>query len=111
MDIDKLRGVWFHSREEDQGDRVVYRGRSYPFPPSRSARDSFTFREDGMVEVGRPGPGDASESTPAVWVVEDRLLTVSMAGREDVFVIESADEEMLVLRRQRSKEVGNGQQE
>ena len=111
MHSKKLSGTWYHSSEEDRGDLVVYRGPSYAFPPARMARNTLTFSEDGRAEVGRPGPADASVSTVVTWLVDDDSLKISAPGREDVFTIESADEDVLVLRRQQSKEVSDGAQE
>ena len=98
MDRDRLVGVWYHSHEEDRGDRLVYRGPGFEFPRSRAARDSITLHEDGSAATGRAGPVDAAELEHGAWVLDGETLTMTIGGRELAYEVESAAAETLVLR-------------
>ena len=51
-------GAWAHSYEEDQGGDLVFRpSGSFPFPPSRRARETLAFQGSAMI-TGMPGPDD-----------------------------------------------------
>ncbi len=101
MDPEKLVRVWFHSHEEDEGDRVVYRSQSYDFPRSRAPRELLTVEPDGTVAFGKPGPADASTYRQGAWELAGDVLTLSGAGGPQKYQIDSVDDEKLVLRRLR----------
>ncbi len=105
VDEKKLAGVWFHSHEEDQADRVVYRPTSYELPRSRAPRESLTIDPSGSCTFGGPGPADASTSETGTWQATGDELTLLRAGRKEVYEIVSLDDDALVLRR---RERGNG---
>lgn len=108
VDVGKLYGVWFHSYEEDQGDRVVFRDQSYDFPRSRAPRRSLTIEPDGSVAFGAPGPADASTFTEGNWDVSKGLLRISQLGRLEVYDIESLEDTLLVLQRRAPEEGTDG---
>jgi hypothetical protein len=98
VDTGKLQGVWFHSSEEDQGGRIVYRDQSYEFPRTRAPRRSLSFRPDGTVVFGAPGPADAAVTSEGRWeVAGDRLILLS-EGRREEYLVESLEDTVLVLR-------------
>lgn len=99
MDAAQLRGHWFHSHEEDSDDRVVYRDRTYEFPPSRVPRRALNLGADGVLSLGLPGPTDARARTAGRWTLEGRCLTLEAADTREQYEIESADAGRLVLRR------------
>lgn len=99
IDVGKLVRRWFHSHEEDQGDRVVYRGETYDFPRARAPRRSMAFDSDGTVVLGEPGPADASSFGEGTWSVSGATLTLTAAGTREIYQIESLEAGLLVLRR------------
>ena len=99
MDRDRLVGVWYHSHEEDRGDRLVYRGPGFEFPRSRAARDSITLHEDGTAAAGSAGPVDAAELEHGAWVLDGETLSMNVGGLERTYGVESATADALVLRR------------
>lgn len=101
MDTEKLARVWFHSHEEGEGDRIVYRSQSYDFPRSRTPRDSLNIQPEGTVGLGEPGPADASIYRQGAWTLASDVLTLSGPGGPTEYQIESVDDEKLVLRRLR----------
>ena len=42
-EVGSLVKRWVHSREEDDGERMVFRPAQYPFPRSRGARQAMTM--------------------------------------------------------------------
>lgn len=105
VDESRLTRVWFHSHEEDQAGRVVYRPDSYEFPRARAPRESLTIDPGGGVAFGRPGPADASTSQSGTWDVTGDTLTLASPGRTEEYEVVSLDDDALVLRR---KGRGNG---
>ena len=105
MDVSRLLGLWFHSREEDKKDRVVYRGRSYDFPRSRAPRRSLKFESDGTVIFGSPGPADGATTTKGTWKVADKFLILTAAGLQETYEIELIEDELLFLKPREYKEV------
>jgi len=67
---DQIFRRWTHSREEDQGDILVYRPNDYPFPPARG-REGLEFRENGEFIRYQIGPTDSSLAVPGQWIVKD----------------------------------------
>lgn len=111
VDRDRLAGVWFHSHEEDEDDRLVYRGPAYEFPRARAPRDSITIEADGSVAFGQAGPADSSTLTRGSWSDADEGLTLSTPGEEVVFEVQSVDADVLVLRRRAKRRANGGDQE
>lgn len=111
MDVSRLPGLWFHSHEEDDGDRIVYRSRSYEFPRARAPRESLDIGANGVVAFGRGGPADATTSSAGAWEVHDGVPVLIAPGGSDAYVVESLDDDMLVLRRRTPEEVRDGEEE
>jgi len=84
-----------HSHEEDDGDRVVLRRPSRPFPPARG-RVRLTLQPGGEIEAVKPGPDDRPVAAAGAWTP----TTISAEALGGELAIESADDERLVLRRQ-----------
>jgi hypothetical protein len=107
MDVSKLLGLWFHSYEEDEGARKVYRDRSYDFPLSRAPRPSLNIEAGGTVRFGAAGPADQTISSSGRWELADDTLTLSAAGTREVWQVESLDEGRLILRPRNAGEETN----
>jgi hypothetical protein len=60
---------WTHSREEDQGDILVYRSDDYPFPPARG-REGLEFRENGAFILYQIGSTDRNLAVPGQWSIQ-----------------------------------------
>ncbi|MBI4780974.1 MAG: hypothetical protein HY785_06580 [Oscillatoriophycideae cyanobacterium NC_groundwater_1537_Pr4_S-0.65um_50_18] len=60
---------WTHSREEDQGDILVYRPNDYSFPPARG-REGLEFCENGEFLYYSMGPTDRSLGVPGRWSLQ-----------------------------------------
>jgi hypothetical protein len=108
MDVSKLVGLWFHSHEEDERDRTVYRRDSWDFPRSRAPRSSLRIEEDGTVVFGRPGPADETVSDRGAWKVADDVVTLFAPGGHEVWVVDSLDADRLILRRKTEGEGKDG---
>lgn len=61
---------WTHSREEDQGDILVYRPSDYPFPPARG-REGIELRENGEFIHYQIGATDRNLAVPGQWSVQE----------------------------------------
>ena len=70
-----LQGTWLHSREEDQGDTMVYRTNTYKFPPSRG-RTGFAIGPFGRFTQYDIAPTDGLQGQPGTWTLlnGNRLL-------------------------------------
>jgi len=67
MNQEPIKGSWTHSREEDEGDILVYRPtQSYAFPPARG-RDTLVFSEGGQLSNYMPGPDDRPREVGGSW--------------------------------------------
>lgn len=64
---------WTHSREEDQGDILVYHptDSDYPFPPARG-REGLEFRENGEFIRYPIGAADKSLGVPGRWNAQNQ---------------------------------------
>ena len=101
--MNEITGPWVQSHEEGDSDRIVMRRPDYPFPPSRG-RVAITLEPGGEVGVRRPGPDDRSVSATGAWRLSGTRLVISAAGFTGEFDVESADEQKLVLRRDRTRQ-------
>jgi hypothetical protein len=99
VDVSKLARSWFHSHEEDKGDRIVYRSDAFDFPRSRAPRDSLVLEPDGTAAVGHAGPADKTISTLGTWDVSGDVLRVATSGVPVEWEIEVLDDDALTLRR------------
>ena len=70
-----LKGTWLHSREEDQGDTLVYRPNTYNFPPARG-RTGFAIGPNGRFTQYDIAPTDGLEGQAGTWTLlaGNRLL-------------------------------------
>jgi hypothetical protein len=98
MEVDKLVGQWFHSYEEDETGRRVFRNASFDFPRSRAPRPLLTLAEDGTATFGQPGPADETIASRGTWELDGDVLTLSVGGTPEVWEIESLEDGRLVLR-------------
>jgi hypothetical protein len=64
---------WTHSREEDQGETMVYRSDDYPFPPARG-REGLEFRENGEFIQYRIGAADVNSAVSGRWSIQGETL-------------------------------------
>ena len=92
-----LEATWIHSHEEDQGDRLVFRGPTFEFPPSRG-RTGFTLKSDGVVEVVGPGPNDRRQVSSGRWTLTGKRLEIKSTGFSGTFDVEEMDNNRLVVR-------------
>ena len=92
---------WTHSREEDQGDVLVYRPSNYLFPPARG-REGLEFRKNGEFIRYEIGSTDRSLGVPGRWsvrnpnIVEVQFLNQS-ASPYTLSILE-CDEQILKVR-------------
>jgi hypothetical protein len=61
---------WTYSREEDQGDILVYRSDKYQFPPARG-REGLEFREDGEFIRYQIGSTDRNSAISGRWSTQE----------------------------------------
>jgi hypothetical protein len=94
----KIEGSWVHSHEEDKGDRLMFRISTYAFPPSRG-RTAFTLKSGGEVVLGYPGPDDRQKMASGHWSLKGDLLEIKAPTFSGTFVIETLDNDVLVVRR------------
>jgi hypothetical protein len=99
VDVSALTGVWFHSHEEDEGDRIVYRDSTYDFPRSRAPRQSLAIEPDGTAVFGEPGPAEATEASAGRWEVSEGGVRLRRPSGGEEFEVESLEGGVLVLRR------------
>lgn len=62
----ELTGIWLHSHEEDTGSTMVFRPRTYAFPPTRW-RDAIELRADGTCIWHGSSPDDRGQPVPSRW--------------------------------------------
>lgn len=93
---------WTHSREEDQGDILVYRPSDYPFPPARG-REGLEFRENGEFIRYQIGATDRSSAVPGRWSVQNgNVVEVQLPNQSTssyTLTILECDEQILKVRR------------
>ncbi|HEX7039044.1 MAG TPA: hypothetical protein VF202_02900 [Trueperaceae bacterium] len=73
--------------------------RGADLPPSRG-RTVLTFREDGGLDVGAPGPDDRPRDAAGTWRLEGDLLTIEAPVLGGTYRVVVASQERLVIRRQ-----------
>mgnify|MGYP000287417660 CR=1 FL=1 len=92
---------WTHSREEDQGDILVYRLSDYPFPPARG-REGLEFRKNGEFIRYQIGTTDRSLAVPGRWSVKDtNIVEVQFPNQSALsytLTILECDEQILKIR-------------
>ena len=66
--LKELQGTWLHSREEDQGDTLVYRPNTYNFPLSRG-RTGFAIGPFGRFTQYDIAPTDGLAGQPGTWTL------------------------------------------
>jgi len=92
---------WVHSYEEDTPSEMVFRPSSYAFPLSRG-RHGFQLKSDGIAITSGPGPGDASQKTPASWSVGSNgelHIDISSTQESRKYQIVSAEPDRLVVKK------------
>lgn len=98
MSTPSLSGRWVHSHEEDEHGHMVFRPGRFEFPPSRG-RLSFTLEPDGAAGVDSPGPTDRPVSQSGTWRIDGDRLILKTPGWTAEYVIESIEDDRLVVRR------------
>jgi hypothetical protein len=96
----QLAQRWIHSREEDSGKSLVYRGEDFDFPPARG-RDGFLLHDDGTMQREGPGADDRVAQSPGTWEIQqgNHLVLQSPAGnRSQVYEIAEVSRDRLVLK-------------
>lgn len=90
---------WFHSVEESDQNRIVYRTAGFDFPRSRRPRNSVKFNRDQSLSVGGPGPADARRFESGQWTRRGGVISFLLGGSHEDFEIKEITEEILVLKR------------
>ena len=101
--VSRITGPWIQSHEEGDRDRIVLHRPDYPFPPARG-RVAITLEPGGEVGVRHPGPDDRGVPATGAWSLSGSRLVISAPGLAGEFDVESADEQTLILRRDRKGE-------
>jgi hypothetical protein len=98
-----LQQHWVHSHEEDTDREMVFRPKSFQFPPSRG-RSSFALGSDGTLLEGGPGPGDRGEESAGTWKLEDEDKLVFFRGSQATPMrtlrVKSATKDRLVIHKE-----------
>jgi hypothetical protein len=93
---------WTHSREEDQGDILVYRPNDYSFPPARG-REGMEFCEDGEFLYYSIGPTDRSQAVPGrLSIQQTKVVEIQFPDRSIpsyALTILECNEQILKVRR------------
>ncbi|MFM7427807.1 MAG: hypothetical protein ACKO7W_22880 [Elainella sp.] len=94
---------WTHSREEDQGEVLVYRPSDYPFPPARG-REGLEFRQDGEFIRYEIGATDRSQGVVGRWSLERaNVVRVEFSQRSaHSLIILECNDQILKVRQQDS---------
>jgi|SRR5947209_6693180 len=93
-----LQASWVHSHEEDEGNRLVFRGPDHDFPPARG-RTSFTLKPGGEVDAVGPGPDDRRRSSSGTWSLEGKHLRIDSPLFSGTYQVETVDDEHMVIKR------------
>jgi hypothetical protein len=89
---------WTHSREEDQGDTIVYRPSDYPFPPARG-REGLEFRQNGEFIRYQIGATDRSLADSGRWSVQNtNVVEVQLPNQSYTLTILECNEQILKVR-------------
>src|SRR5579863_10346997 len=66
---------WIHSHEEDAGDEIVFRPKTFPSPPSRG-RHGFELLPEGRLIAEGPDQTDIPRSQAGWWEMKspNRLI-------------------------------------
>jgi len=98
----QLEGTWLTSREENNGDTLVFRPNTYAFPPSRG-RTGFAIKSYGRFEQFDIAPADGLTGRLGTWTADGptRLRIHLADGREPDYTVEilSLQNHVLKLRR------------
>jgi hypothetical protein len=97
IDPSEILGEWVHSHEESAGDRLVFRRKDYPFPPSRG-RMSINLLPGGEAEGGGPGPDDRAVTSPGRWRLEGNQLAIEGQWLSGTYEVEAVGPDVLVVR-------------
>src|SRR5437016_4227940 len=101
IDPKTLEQEWVHSHEEDSPGQMVFRPKSYSFPPSRG-RKSFRLSSDGSLGTSGIGPDDRSIKGQGRWRIDasDKLTLQPATGgaAKSVMQILHVDPDKLVVK-------------
>jgi hypothetical protein len=98
IDPSEVVGEWVHSHEESAGDRLVFRRKDYPFPPSRG-RMSIDLLPGGEAVGGGPGPDDRAMTSPGRWRLEGDQLAIEGQWLSGTYEVETVGPDVLVVHR------------
>ena len=101
VSMKQLEGTWLISREENNGDTLVYRPNTYAFPPSRG-RTGFAIKPYERFEQFDIAPTDGLTGRPGTWTAagNTRLRIHLTDGHSPDYTLEilSFDKQVLKLR-------------
>ena len=90
--MQQLEGTWLSSREENNGDTLVYRPNTYAFPPARG-RTGFAVKPFGLFEQFDIAPTDGLAGRPGTWTIDrgTHLRIHLTDGQEPDYTLEILD--------------------
>ncbi|WP_148685664.1 hypothetical protein [Candidatus Nitrosocosmicus hydrocola] len=100
IDIINLYGLWYHSHEEDDSHKKVYRPSTFNFPLSRGI-DAFEIRKDGNFVSYNIGPVDVSQENVYQFEIKDenRLCIYKNKILINVMDILSCEKDLLYIKK------------
>lgn len=98
VDVGLIHGTWLH-RHEEGGDGLVFVRSGTDLPPSRG-RTVLTFRPDGALVVGAPGPDDRPSDAAGSWRLDGDVLTIEAPVLAGTYRVVAAGRDRLVIHEQ-----------
>lgn len=81
--IEKIKNIyWKHSHEDDKGDTIAYRPKSFNFPPSRG-REGFELKDKGIFIKYAIAPTDGIIPLEGRWEQTENPYIVSIQLNEN----------------------------
>ena len=99
IDGECINNVWIHSYEEDEGNKSVYRPKSYEFPPSRG-RDGFQIKQNGEIIFKTIGETDTPQLILGNFQIKDQNnlhIEFKNSSMSKVMTIISCEKDLLVI--------------
>ncbi len=98
----ELHQHWVHSHEEDTDTEMVFRPKTFKFPPSRG-RKSFELKPDGRLTETGIGPTDRPQESQGTWRLNDSdnlaFYSESQSVPRRVMKIASVEKDRLVIKK------------
>jgi len=99
---DELHQHWVHSHEEDTDTEMVFRPKTFKFPPSRG-RKSFELKSNGSLTEAGIGPTDRPQESRGTWRIENggnlAFYFESQTVPRRVMKIASVDKDRLIIKK------------